>query len=433
MNDTQYVWNTLGRTKWTIEMVGLQNTNVTKPGLGHTLIEAVFTSNWANRFYGLVSPDKQHYVRVQEEPKQIAANRWKYVLRISTGDASEYISLDNFVLGSHWVLAAPTVAASKSDGTTFNKRTPGKWTNQFGFYRFGFEITGNIANKVMNIEFPTEDGNGKEGTTNLWAPWEMREFEIQKRVLLEEELWNSEYNRDTNGVIHLIDEQTNEPIPRGAGIKEILKTTDQYDTYSTLTLSKFDGILNSLFSNRTDNTPTEIVVYGGTGAFRMFNQAIKNDANANNYYFKLGEEEIMSGGEYLSYGRYFNQYKNVDGHVVTFKKAKIFDVGTYAQMDRANGRIYDNLPWESYNMVILDHSMTDDGERNIQLVAEKGREVITGVYRGLTNLPVEWEAVERMGLINLATRKDVASYEVMLSQGINMKSYTTSYFLEFAY
>jgi len=91
--------------------------------------------------------------------------------------------------------------------------------------------------------------------------------------------------------------------------------------------------------------------------------------------------------------------------------------------------MYNGLPAESYNMIMLDMSNTDDGERNIQLVAEQGREVMTGVYKGMTNLPGSWGAIASDKL--LSTKKDEASYEVIVSQGITMKNYTTSYYLQF--
>ena len=42
----------------------------------------------------------------------------------------------NFTAGSSWVMGAPVVGMSKSDGTSSNSMAPGKWTNQFGMYRF---------------------------------------------------------------------------------------------------------------------------------------------------------------------------------------------------------------------------------------------------------------------------------------------------------
>jgi hypothetical protein len=427
LNDSRYSWNVMGRMKHTSRIVGLVNASNTKPGLGGTPFEAYFEDDWFVKYATITTPDKKHTLRIQGNHEKIATNKYKVRMIILTGDNTEYVGLENFENSKAWVAGAPLVAMSKSDGTTSNSMAPGKWTNQFGLYRFGKQITGNVANKVVNIEFDLDNGT----KTNLWMPFEMKLFELDRRLMLEERLWNSKYNRDAYGNVMNKDEETGEPLPEGAGIKDILYTTGQYDTYGTLTIAKLDSIVNRLVANRVDTTtPLELVLFTGAGGSRMLNEAIKTDAMGKGFYEKLGMEEITSGKDgYLSYGKYFNQYKTVDGHIITVKRASIFDNGTYAEMDRANGNMYKGFTNGSYDMFLLDLSKNDNGERNVELVAEKGREVMTGVYKGLTNLPESWGAIGNDKL--LSSKKDEASYEVLVSQGINMRNYTTSYWLNF--
>lgn len=428
LNDTQYTWNVMGRMKNTSKIVSLSNSSNTKPGLGYTAFKAIFEDNWLIGQFGIITPDKQHHLRIQGEPTQLGPKQYEYEFQLYGTDSDEYVSLDNFVAGLSWVMAAPHVAASKSDGNRSNKMMPGKWTNQYGFTRFSQQIAGNIANKVTPIEFDLKGG----GTTTKWMPEEMKQFEIMRRVMTEEDLWNSKYNRDAYGVIHTKDPETGEPIPTGAGIKEILKSVGQYDTYSSLTLAKLDSIINTIFSNRVDKTPMELVLYTGAGGLEMFNNAIKTAALSNSYYEKLGHEEITSGKNgNLTYGAYFTQYRTISGHIITVQPANIFNHGTLAEMDRANGDLLNSHPAESYNMILLDHSRTEGGERNLQFVAEMGREVVTGVYKGMSDLPGAWGAFERSGKI-LSTRKDIATYEIMASGGVNLRNPYTSYFLEFS-
>ncbi len=427
LNDTQYTWNVMGRMKHTSRIIGLANANNIKPGYGFTSFEVDFEDDWMLKFYTVTTPDKKHNCRVQNNPVRLGAKKFRYKFIILTGDSEEYVDLSNFENGLAWVMGAPVIAQSKSDGTSSNSMSPGKWTNQFGLYRFSKNITGNVANKVVNIEFDTKDG----GKKNLWMPFEMKLWELDRRLMLEEKLWNSKYNRDSYGNISNKDDETGEPLPEGAGIKDVLYTTGQYDTYATLTVAKLDSLVNKIFANRVDtNNPMELVLYTGSGGIRMFNDAIKNDAHSRGFYEKLGQEEIMSGKDgWLSYGKYFNQFKTIDGHIITVKRANIFDHGTYAEMDKANGRMFKGFPDESYNMFLLDHSRNDNGERNIELVAEEGREIMTGVYKGMTNLPAVWEAMGKDKF--LSTKKDEASYEVIVSQGIALRNYTTSYWLNF--
>ena len=145
---------------------------------------------------------------------------------------------------------------------------------------------------------------------------------------------------------------------------------------------------------------------------------------------KLSHEAIRSGGEYLSYGKYFDQYLTIDNRLITVRPVKLFDQGLRAQQDRANGRLYNNLPLSSYSGVFIDHSLTNKGQRNTTLVYEEGREHQIGVYKGMTKLPGVWGAI-REDLL-LSDTKDKASYEVINSQGINFSNPTTSFWMELA-
>ena len=422
--DTQYKWPVATRMRHIAQVVGLVS-NLTTPGANYGVFEVEMKDNWFIYQWGATSPDGQHTVRIQSEGVLTPKGTYVYKFQLMGANANEFVALTNFESGKYWSSTAPTIPGSKSDGNRSNSMSTTEATNQFGFYRFSKQITGNISNKLCNIEFDLEGG----GKTNYYMPWEMKTFEINKRLALEEELWYSEYNRDKNGVIHLKDPQNGEPIPRGAGLRDIIKSVDNYETYSKLTLAKIDNLLTRLYANRVDDTPTEIVLYCGLGFSRAFNDAITDDVMARSMYQKLGMEVIQSGGEYLTYGKYFTQYKTIDGRLITLKPAKLFDHGTRAERDRANGNMYKGLPVTSYTGVFVDHSKLNNGERNVKLVYEEGREALIGVYRGLTNIPGVW------GLVNdvrIASKVDEASYEMICSQGINLDNPTTSFWMDLA-
>lgn len=420
--DSQYKWKIASRMRHTSAVVGLVSAGST-PGLNYASFEVEFKDNWLIYQYGAISPDGEHIVRLQSEGKKTARGTYVYLMQLAGGKADEYVPLTNFYSGAYWACSAPSIAASKSNGNRSNSMSFNEATNQFGYYRFSKQITGNYANKLCNIEFDLEGG----GKTNYFLPYEMKLFEIERKIMLEDELWFSQYNRDINGVIHLLDPESQEPIPRGAGIKDILKAVNNYDTYSKLTLAKLDNIMTRLYSNRVDDTPTEIVLYCGDGFFREFNAAIESSAIGKQMFVKMGEESISSGGDYLTYGRYFNQYRTIDNRLITVKPVKLFNHGIRAEQDRINGRTYNGLPISSYSGVFLDHSKTNSGERNIKLVYEEGRENQIGVYKGMTVLPTVWGLVND---IRIATKVDEASYENITSQGINMDNPTTSFWLD---
>ena len=47
-------------------------------------------------------------------------------------------------------------------------------------------------------------------------------------------------------------------------------------------------------------------------------------AMENGFITPLGDKKIMDNGTGLSYGRYFNQYKTVDGYTITVKNNAFF-------------------------------------------------------------------------------------------------------------
>ena len=427
LDDTQYTWDVMGRMKHTSPIISLSNINILEPGKGHSAFEVIMKDKWFIKDWTATSPDGRHRVRIQSEGRQIGIDRYLYTFEPIFGSADESIPLANFIAGQHWVLGAPIIAASKSDGNRSNRMAPGEMTNQFSFHRFSDNIAGNIANKVIDIEFDIQTANGTAGKTNMWMPLQMAQFEREKRLMLENHLWESKYNRDTNGIVHLKDPETGEIIPEGAGVFQQIYEIGNHDTYSNLTLRKYDNSINSIFSNRVDDTPIEIVLYTGMGGARQFHAAVMSDAQTNQYFTPLGDKVIDEANGYMTYGKYFNRYRTIDGKIITVKQTNYFDHGLKAEQQRANGEMIDGLPRDSYTMVFLDHSKSDNGDRNIYMVAEKGRESQVGIYKGMSALPGAWGA---LNTLLLSTRKDVAAYENIVTQGIAITNPTTCFWLE---
>lgn len=422
--DTQYTWPIATRLRVTSRVKKLITTT-DAPGINFGTIEVLMEDNWFIYQHTAISPSGVQF-RIQNEG--VASEMGGYIYRFTnmSGNAENYAPTSDFNPGAVWALGAPTIPGSKSDGNRSNNQAPAKAINQYGYYRFSKEIAGNMSNLVVNIEFPTEGG----GTTNLWMPYEMKVWEITRREMLEEDLWFSEYNRDVNGIIHLTDEKTGEAIPRGAGVRDILRAVGNYETYGPiLTLSRLDRIIHRIFDSRIDTIVKEIVLYCGKGFSYMFNDAIYRDARFKNYFVTLGANEIESAGGWMSYGKYFNKYKLINGQTLTIKVVDIFDNGIRARRDREAGRTYNGLPLTSYTAVFMDHSLGMDNKSNIQFVCEEGREYKAGVYLGMADVPDSWRAAKTN---QLSDRQDIASYEVLGSQGINIKNPTTSFWLDFA-
>ena len=428
MGDTQYKWDVVGRMKHISKCLGLADANPA-PGAYGTPIKMYFEDKLFIKTYTIISPDGKHQLYLMNDGIRLGAKKYEYLAMPlnQSGSDGTFVALSNFTDGVYWAMGAPVIAAAKSDGTRSNSLVPGQMTNQFGYHRYSKGITGNIANKVLNIELDGVDVTGKSVKTNTWIPWEMRIFELERRKLNEYDLWTSEYNRDANGNILAHDPDSGEPLPRGAGVYEQIKAVGNYDTYADMTLKKFDNTINAIFANRTDSTPIEIVLYTGKGGAREFDRAVKSDATANAYFTPLGEQVISSSEGYLEYGKWFNRYKTIDGKIITIKLSSMFDEGIIAEMQKANGDTIDGFARDSYTMVFLDQSMNDGGERNVQLVAEKGREYQVGIYKGMTPIPKEWGLADNLHIVD---RKDVSYYEVIDSLGIAIKNVTTCFKME---
>jgi len=428
--DTQYKWKIIGRSKLTSpvkRLITVADANGLVGANGGAIIVEM-QDNWFPYQYGAIAPDGKSLIRVQTEGSETGRNSYQYVFVSQTGQG---IAATNFAPGKFWALQAPTIAASKSDGTRDNKSSFNEATNQFGFHRFSQNIAGNVASKVLDIQFDIKDENGTIHKYNKWIPYQMKKWELERKQLLEEDLWRSRYNRDANGVVAMHDPQSKEPIPRGAGVFEQLEAAGNDFTYSNFTKSLLDMIHDHVNSNRIGDSKGEKILYCGKGFAREFSKALERDAKFNNYFQALGDKTIANGTDgYLSYGAYFNRYKLLDGTTFTVKVVNMFDEGSVAELQKKNGDMIDGLPFDSYTAVCLDHSLVSNDDfgdtRNIQMVYEQGREFKMGIYKGMAELPAEWGA--SAGNI-LSDVKDVASYEVITSQGINILNSTTSFIM----
>lgn len=428
VNDVQYTWDIMGKMRYTVELVNYPG-GATYPGLGNTPVQMVFKDNWGIRDYGLLAPDGQTQVQIMAEPTPYSSGGYLYTLQLRSGSPTDYIPLANLQNGVSWVLLAPAVPESGSRGNRSNVMGTGKLTNQTSFKRYSKKIEGNLANKVTIIEFSGDDT--KDGkATNLWINEEMRQFDIGIRELNNQDLYLSEYNRETNGTINLKYWDNGKPIPIGAGVREIITETGNYDTYGTdLTIQKLKNTIGDVFWGNTDTGTMEIILHCGRGFAEDFDAAIVNDVTSKPFLYGIGDQFVKSGKDgYLSYGNYFTQYKDISGHIITLKIDNMFDEGLLADLDKANGNLHPRTgyPMSSHTGVFVDYS-TYNGGRNVYLVSMKGQSNIAGVVKGLSPIPASWGAVP---VNTLAHDKDESSYEIKQSRSINIDNPTHCFILQ---
>ena len=419
----QWTWKTMGRMKFN-DYVLWFNTSNTTPGKGGAMFDVEFATHWLIEQYGLIAPDGVTQVRIMKDLGEGTHGGYLYRLKLTTPDPNVYVDPDNLKTGKYWSMTAPTISESYSKGNRSNVMGPGKMTSQLEFHRYSKEIAGNISNVIVTYEFKTKNG----GTTNLWINEEMRQHDIQLRIMDEERLWLAEYNRNENGEVLLIDPDNGQPIPHTAGMMQICRESN-YDTYGeVLTLNKIERTIGDILDKDTDTGSMEVVLMGGKGFMEDFDKAIREEARANDFATPLGDKMIEDFEGGLSYGKYFRRYKTVDGHIITVKHLPFLDTGTLAENAKANGMIHPRTgrPMTSHQAFLIDLSVYN-GERNVRKIRQKGQIYKIGILKGLTDIPASWGAVPNN---SISTEIDMSRYEIKNSYGLQVNNSTKMFHLK---
>ena len=423
IKETEWTWKTMGRMKFTDSVLYFNESNQ-YPGQGGAFFDVEFKTHWFIEQYGLMCPDGRTQVRIMKDLGEGSHGGFLYRLKITSPNPNLFINPKWLNKGVYWSMTAPTISESYSKGNRSNVMGPGKMRGQLEFHRYSKEIAGNISNQVVEYEFKNASG----GTTNLWINEEMRQHEITMRVMNEERLWLAEYNRDINGNVVLTDADNGKPIPHTAGMIEICRESN-YDTYGEyLTLNKIERTIGDVLAKDTDNGSMNVILGVGKGFFQDFDMAIRNDAQANGFATPLGDKMISESADGLAYGKYFNQYKTVDGHIITLKHLSFLDQGTMAEAAKQNGRVHPRtgLPITSHQAFLIDAS-TYDGKKNIQMVRQKGQTYKIGILKGLTDIPASWGTVPTN---SISTEIDMSRYEVKHTSGLQVYNNTKMFHLE---
>lgn len=420
----QWTWKTMGRMKFN-DYILVEPANATNGlGKGGAMFDVEFATHWLIEQYGLIAPDGKTQVRIMKDLGEGPNGGYLYRLKLTSPNPNAVVSADNLKAGKYWSMTAPTVSQSYSKGNRSNSMGPGKMTSQLELHRYSKEIAGNISNIVVEYAFRTKGG----GTTNLWINEEMRQHDIQCRIMDEERLWLAEYNRNEAGEVLLIDPDNGQPITHTAGMIEICRESN-YETYGeVLTLNKIERSIGDILVKDTDKGAMEVVLFGGKGFAQDFDMAIRNDARSEGFATPLGDKMIEDYKDGLSYGKYFRRYKTVDGHIITIQALSFLDEGTIAENAKMNGMIHPRtgLPITSHQAFLIDMS-SYQGVRNVRKVRQKGRVYKAGVLKGLTDIPASWGAVPTN---SISTEIDMSRYEIMNSYGLQVNNVTKMMQLE---
>lgn len=406
--DLSYKLGLLGKPKKTSTIATSIYSGSDKPGRGRTKFKAIFGDRWFHKSLSVFSPSKIE-CRVQGDPIQVPGG-WSYDLVLMNPSIEAYVPVADLTAGAVWGRSIAKVGKERSRGVESRSYSPFVTQNQLSVVRDTYKLAGNVKNKVMVLEIKAD---GK--TFKFWTQWEMFLRQMEFKEKCETDLWYSEYNKDSDGVIHVIDEDSGEVVPSGAGM---LQQIPNQDSYSILTTTKLESLVTDIFFNASDADKVNVDIFTGTGGMRSADTAMKT-ATAG---FTLVDTKQVSGDAgsgNLMYGAYFNAYRSRDGHSVTFRKLPLLDRGVMADISQRHP--IENLPMESFNMYCVDNS-TYGGVKNLQYVSESGREEVNKVVPGMAQLPDGYNDT-----LFISSDIDASSVEWMKTQGIAMIKPTNSF------
>ena len=377
IEDIEYNWNVMTRMKQSDSIVSTEYAVTDTPGIGGTTFKVIFKTNWLKQQHIIHSPNGIQ-ARIQAKPIPVATG-YLYTLQLIYTKATESCPVGELTPNTRWAMVggAP-VSEAYSSGNESNKQAPGKLKNQISIIRKSYEIGGNVANRTVEFQF-----NIKGKKTNYWMPFEEYQHEMQFKEACEEHLWWSKYNRDASGNITTRDPETGFPIPIGGGINDQIP---HQDTYGLLSIQKLHNTVGDVLYGGTDTGNMDVVLFTGVGGAREFDASIKRDTTGTGGW-KLLEGNVAdkfvtgaAGSNSLQYGAYFSTYRHVDGHTITIKMLNLLDYGGRA--DNSPKHPISGLPLSSYEMYFVDMS-NYDGERNVQMVTQKGRSMVRGIEQGM--------------------------------------------------
>tara|TARA_R110000796_G_scaffold78508_2_gene175023 strand:+ start:9391 stop:10899 length:1509 start_codon:yes stop_codon:yes gene_type:complete len=377
IEDVEYNWPVMGRLKKSDMISSHEYAADDKPGLRGSTFKIVFKSDWLKDQHTIISPNGKQARIASKRP---VAGGYEYTLNLIYRDLDDYCPISEMTSGLRWSMTGgAAVAEAYSSGNESNKQAPGKLKNQLSILRKSYEFGGNISNRTTEFQF-----NVKGQKISYWMPFEEYQHELQFKEACEEHLWWSTYNRDSNGNITTIDPDTGFPIPIGGGVDDQIP---HKDTYGLLTVQKIHNTVGDVLYGGTDTGEMEVVLFTGVGGAREFDAAIKRDANGSGGWTLLQGDAATKfvtgtpGSRKLAYGGYFNTYQHIDGHTITIRTLNLLDFGGRAENSPKHP--ISGLPLSSYEMYFVDMS-TYDGERNVQMVTQKGRSMVRGIEQGMT-------------------------------------------------
>lgn len=368
INKSEYTYDVQEKVTHT-RPIAKTPTNTTNVGKGGQVFTLEFPDKWFIPQYVLIS-ESGVQMRIQGSPTP-KGNNFEYTLQIVNPDPNAFVPASDLQAGSQFGQLFAPVGTDFSRGNASNWVAPSKIKHKLTTIRKSYQMSGNAANYVVDLELPTKSGS----TSNLWMDYEEWQKYLQWKEELEMLYWYGEQSYTEDGVVPLRDEN-GQPVVIGPGLFQQIPNKD---TYSKLTANKLKNVIGELFYGMTDAQERQVTLYTGTGGMREFDRAMKDELGTQNYTVLDQGKFVRGEGRNLTLGGFFTTYEHVDGHTVNVVKNPLFDHGVVAQTRDTHPET--NFSLESYRMVFVDQSIYE-GENNVQMVNKEGREMLRWAVPG---------------------------------------------------
>lgn len=377
-----------------------------------------FRERFFERDHEAETPSRVH-VKFVSEPYQ-EGDYWVYKFRVTGNQITQYVPYTDFAVGKQWVMLPTRVGLWGSRGNAFKGQAWSEVRNSGEVVRDTLNYKGNVSNKVMNFQVQI---NGK--TYGAYTEFEKYLFELQLMEKMENSLWWSRYNRDTEGRIMDKDINSGAPRPTCSGIDEQITNTRYV---SDITEKIMSDTIDEVFWN-AKHTPDAgkviIDLHTGTLGRRLFSNALHNKLSSLGLSI-VGDDKFVrkAGGDSanLEYGGYFVRYRHIDGHVINIVQNAVLDKGARAMADPEDTHPdYPTLPRSSGDMYFIDRTMYD-GKPNLVFVAEKGRVATEKAVLGVNDM-------SKMGYSSDTVGNDIdgSSIEFIRTGGLHHTRPTNSF------
>ncbi len=356
LGNREYDWYMMGDHEKSIPVVENFGDGGLTPGIGGTSFRVRFPEKYFAMRDILIS-DSKTQVRVMEEPYQDGTD-WVYVLRLTTSDASKFISPADLAPGAEFSKEFTAVSEFEEGGNT-TYATPFKLRNHMSTLRKAYAVTREAATDVMILRMPDPANPSK--TTELWTKFQ--EWTAMSQWYMEKEraLMYNRYNADAVGTVSL-QGTDGRPVYLGAGIEQQIEAGEVRE-YTVLTENIIREFLMDLSYNRKDSGERKFVALTGEYGMDAFDRAMKSSMQSYNI---IDTKFITGSGRELGFGGQFKTYRGLNGTELTLMHYPMYDdTVRNRRLHPTTGR-----PLESYKFTVLDISNIG-GQPNICKVTKK--------------------------------------------------------------